>query len=581
MLTEIHLQNFRCFDDHVVPFKAHNLIVGRNNAGKSTLLEALRLVGLLTSRYRNINFSEPIPGQGIPRRLRGVRPSLEGMGMSFDDSLYFEYGEPPAIIEARFANGETTEIYLAGQSLFAVIRDADGNMIANRKDVARVNLPSVGVLPVIGPLRKDEQILRPEYVRANLNTLLAPLHFRNQINLFRRDFSTFQKAAQSTWPGLAVVELIGLGGNPGDNLGLQIRDGDFVAEAGAMGHGLQCWLQTMWFLARSSPDSTVILDEPDIYAHPELQRRLIRLIRGQFRQSIVATHSVEIMAEVEPSDILVLERRQPHSVFLNSEPALQGIVDRIGGIYNIQLAKVWNSQRFILVEGDDLEFLSHFHQLLYPHSMFPLSSLPHVAIGGWGGWNMAVTSPLILKNAVGEEIRTYCILDSDYHLPEEVSERYNAAKEKNISLHIWSKKEIENYLLEPEIVARVIKNGTGGKASPTPETVAQQLDLIAEELREKVQMAYGTSFQERERKLTLTTAIERAKDLMSHKNHGREARWGYTSGKDILSRLSAWSKEQFGASFSDKTLLNEFQAHEVSPEIRQVLAAIEMTTPLK
>ena len=40
-----------------------------------------------------------------------------------------------------------------------------------------------------------------------------------------------------------------------------LRDGDFVAEAAKMGQGMQVWLQTMWFLARSSSADTVILDE--------------------------------------------------------------------------------------------------------------------------------------------------------------------------------------------------------------------------------------------------------------------------------------------------------------------------------
>lgn len=68
-----------------------------------------------------------------------------------------------------------------------------------------------------------------------------------------------------------------------------------MAEVALMGHGLQMWLQTMWFLCRSSPTATVVLDEPDVYMHPDLQRRLVRLVRGRYPQIIIATHSVEIV----------------------------------------------------------------------------------------------------------------------------------------------------------------------------------------------------------------------------------------------------------------------------------------------
>ena len=64
------------------------------------------------------------------------------------------------------------------------------------------------------------------------------------------------------------------------------------------------WLQAMWFLTRARLHGTVILDEPDVYMHADLQRRLVRQIKGTHRQIIIATHSPEIMAEVEPEDIL-------------------------------------------------------------------------------------------------------------------------------------------------------------------------------------------------------------------------------------------------------------------------------------
>lgn len=42
MLDSLHIRNFRCFEDLQVPSLGHiNLIVGKNNTGKSTLLEAV------------------------------------------------------------------------------------------------------------------------------------------------------------------------------------------------------------------------------------------------------------------------------------------------------------------------------------------------------------------------------------------------------------------------------------------------------------------------------------------------------------------------------------------------------------
>ncbi len=97
---------------------------------------------------------------------------------------------------------------------------------------------------------------------------------------------------------------------PDSELHLEVRNEDFVGEIGLMGHGLQMWLQTMWFLALSKDAQTVILDEPDVYMHPDLQRRIIRFLRNRHPQCIITTHSVEILSEVRPEEILVVERRR-------------------------------------------------------------------------------------------------------------------------------------------------------------------------------------------------------------------------------------------------------------------------------
>jgi recombinational DNA repair ATPase RecF len=60
VITELYLKNFRGFEDHVVPLKPFTVIVGRNNAGKSTIAEALRLISLVVSRFKGDLGSIPV-----------------------------------------------------------------------------------------------------------------------------------------------------------------------------------------------------------------------------------------------------------------------------------------------------------------------------------------------------------------------------------------------------------------------------------------------------------------------------------------------------------------------------------------
>src|SRR4051812_5837842 len=110
MITELNLQNFRGFDSHTVPLHSTTIIVGRNNAGKSTIVEALRLVSLVTSRYKGLNFSNVPSWLDRPRIERGVSPSLKNTEI-YMAGLFHRYGEPPAQITAKFSTGETLTIY--------------------------------------------------------------------------------------------------------------------------------------------------------------------------------------------------------------------------------------------------------------------------------------------------------------------------------------------------------------------------------------------------------------------------------------------------------------------------------------
>ena len=298
------------------------------------------------------------------------------------------------------------------------------------------------MLPQISPLRTEEYVKSDLYVAEHLFSDLSSRHFRNQLERLSPQFAEFKLLAENTWPGLKVEPVERRMQKKGALLWLPIRDGDFVGEIGLMGHGLQMWLQMIWFVSRVPSGSIVVLDEPDVYMHPDLQRKLFRLVSGRFPQTIVATHSVEIMAEADPSEILVVDRKRRRSRFANSEPAVQLLIDQMGGVHNVHLARLWSARKFLLVEGDDIALLRRFHAVLFPEAELSIDAIPNMSIGGWTGWPRAIGSSLALKNAVGERIVTYCLLDRDYHTDEEIEERIHEASRAGVHLHIWTQKEI-------------------------------------------------------------------------------------------------------------------------------------------
>ena len=526
MLNQIEFRNYRGFSQHILPLQSETVVVGRNNAGKSTVIEGFRLALVVTERYKNLAFKYPPSWLELPRRYKGVQPSASSLNLN-QENIFHHCQDPPASITVQFNAGHELIIYLGPDAeIFSVMQDSNGLPVRSKGQAQALGIPRLSVLPQVAPLVHQETVLDPSYVRCNLSSYLAPTHFRNQLNLlYDQYFSQFKTLVENTWPDVQILELTGQGGLPNEELLLVVRDGDFAAEAAWMGHGLQMWLQTMWFLTRTSGHGTVVLDEPDIYMHPDLQRRLLRLLRGRHTQTVIATHSTEILAETEPNNVLILDRSYRKSTFTTELPAVQHVLEDIGSVQNLQLTKLWSARRLILVEGKDMNLLKRFHKLLFPESIEPLDGLPNMPIGGWSGWPYAIGSAMLLTNAVGQDIVTYCVLDSDYHTEETKRHRLDEAIRRNVQLHIWNRKETENYLIVTRAIERTIRKRVNAPiVPPALRDIEAAIDEAAEALKHAATDAIARKY---------TTKTEDAVSATLTRRHVRKLTTGGVPVRDV------------------------------------------------
>lgn len=575
-LISLQLKNYRGFRDHTVAFRPSTILVGSNNAGKSTIVEALRFVSLITSRYRHLGFSAAPRWSTFPRGFRGVSPSLDRLEFTWE-GLFHQYDDPPAEIIATFSDDRRVAIQLGPrQQIHGVLIDSDGKPLPDQRAAARTDFGRLATMPQVGPLRLREVRLVEDYVRSAADSYLAAAHFRNQLVYFSDHWRQFRELVASSWPGIMVESLERGAGLTGEQLMLFLRERDFVAEVGTMGHGLQMWLQTMWFFARTPRSAMVVLDEPDVYMHADLQRRLIRMLRGRFVQAIVATHSAEIMSEVEPDDVLVIDRTCNHSGFADSLPAVQKVMGAIGTAHNLQLTRLWRTRRFLVVEGDDLEILAKLHSTLFPDSGDPLRNVPHVGIGGWGGWQQVVGARLTLKNAIDEDIATFCILDRDYHTSGEVDARQAEAARIDVALHVWSMKEIENYLLVPSAIRRVIAGRAGRRVDlPTIEEIAAKLAALLDGMRGEVTDKFSEQLLSTERGMGVARANQQAREIVRQAWESSGGAVRVCPGKELLRLLSDWAQTEFGVGISVSRLASSITRAEIHPEVQELLGRVE------
>ncbi len=577
MLSKLHLKNYRGFKDHTITFKEVSIVVGQNNAGKSTIIEALRLVSIVSNRARSLIYRDIPEWLDAPVGNRCVSPSLRGIDFDFRN-LSHQYEDPPSVIVASFDSGEEISIYLNSEEeeLCAILYRAGRRVVTSRSDALKLENQQIQIMPPVGTIAKQEKRLNDEYVQANLNTNLSALHFRNQLRLYPELLPQFQELTENSWSHLQVRDL-DVDASQEGAISLLIRDRRFVAEVGWVGQGLQSWLQTTWFLSRVNEIDTVVFDEPDVYLHADLQRKLIRFLTNKYRQTIVATHSLEIISDVSPENIIVVDKQSKVSNAAATLPAVQLVMDGLGGAYNLQLMRLWNAKRCLLVEGKDMDFLDVFHSKLHPDSELPLRSVPNIPLGGAGNWQHAIGIAIGLKNAGDERIATYCLLDRDYRTAEEVDEIENRALAKGLDLTFWRRKEIENYLLVPDAIRRFIagRDKNPSRGGPKINTVVNRLESICELMKDNVIDLVAERTLIFDKRLGLPNANRVARKLIDEQWSTLEGRLAVVPGKAVFSELSKWSKRSYGVSFAAMSIAREVRAEELDSEISNVIGAIE------
>lgn len=568
MIKRIQFENYRCFKNSSISFKDITTIVGKNNAGKSTVIEALRMISSASNRAGSATYIKPPESLEMPIAYKGFKINTEKLRIDLRTVVYF-YLDTTATITATFKDKSKIVIYVNSEVAFACIFDKEGEIVSTRSKVSLCDLSLINILPQIGLIKENERYIAKDTIVADRDTYLSSRHFRNELLLYKDDFyDEFCSLAESTWPGLRIRTLEY---QPGQNeyIYFAIEDSEFTSEIGLMGSGIQMWLQIIWFICKSKNCKTIILDEPDVYMHPDLQRKLLRIIKRRFEQVIIATHSVEIISDVEPRFIVDINKFNRSMAYASSKKGVQNIIDGLGSIHNIALVRIANTKKCLFVEGKDIKILSRFYEKLHPESDYSLETLPTVSLGGWSRLDEAFGTSNLFYGETNDQIKCYCILDRDYYTNETIQTQMKRAIDCNLILHIWKKKEIENYVIVPSAIFRITK-------LPANEfdNFYKKIGEIVDEFKTYVTDQISDQIQKLDRGKSLPTCNSEARIIVESRWTTLENKISIVSGKELLSRINLWIKEEFGETCSLTRILRSIKEEEIDPEIKQVIESL-------
>jgi energy-coupling factor transporter ATP-binding protein EcfA2 len=577
MLRQIWLKNFRSFRNFTIAFGEGAYLVGPNNAGKSTILTALRTADVLLryAQQRNPSLHSvhngrhyvayPINLRDFPALLESVRYDFRGEEASFQ--LTWKSEARLTAVWPQMRNDEDQEPFfylekLPGLQVRTVI-------------AARNTFAGLGIIPVLGPVEHSEELLADEYVRRNISGRLSSRHFRNQLRLMRASgsYEDFLDFAYPWLDGLTFESFSQHMTDKGQVLDVFYEEADSTVpkELVWAGDGLQVWLQLLYHVYRVKNFDSIILDEPEVYLHPDLQRKLVHLLEATGRQIILATHSSEMITEADPKLATLVDKSRRRSLRAKSDSELQLMSSALGTAFNLKLAKALKSDVALFVEGDDMSIVSRLARTLGFQAIANERGVTIIPLKGYSRWGEVKPFAWLTRELLSDAIKIFVILDRDYRPDSVINDVEQDFRKEDITAHVWRRKELESYLLTPEVIARL----AGG---PLP-TVAGIIDsvTVTTEMSDYVfsQMLGERVKIEVSAKRDTTDVMRNFKTEFDQLWQTPEYRLYRSPAKRLLSAVNRGLAEARYRPIMVHNLATAHRIEEISPEISGTLRRVE------
>lgn len=579
--TSVVFKNYKALKNYSISLNHFNVLVGPNNAGKSTIIGAFRILaeGMRKASARN---PEYIPTDGF--QGWGYRVPLDDLPIA-TENIFSDYdSSQPATIEFRLSGGNKLELIFPEQNACYLRCKTSGKAVRSPASFRKEFNANVGFVPVLGPVEHDERLFQKDAARLALLTHRASRNFRNIWYHYPEDFDEFRNLIRSTWPGMDIEKPEVQHSHDKAILHMFCPEARFPREMYWAGFGFQVWCQMLTYIVRSRKDALLIIDEPDIYLHSDLQRQLVGFLKDFGPDVLIATHSTEIISESDPGDLLVVNKKAKSAKRIKNPAQLQDVFSILGSNLNPTLTQLAKTKRVIFVEGKDFQILSAFARKLGRQEVANRTDFAVVPVEGFNPQKVSDFSKGI-EMTLGAKLLKAVIFDRDYRADDEVAHVSNELKKYVDLAHIHQRKEIENYVLAPSVIDRALAKRISEYNSRTDndvkcgEKAKDILMQLTDRMKNMISGQYLSKRMEYERSkqpgLDNATINQRLLEEFDNVWSTLSSRMNVVPGKDILSHLNNYLQGKYVVTLSSGAIIAEMMPEEVSPEIHHLMEQLD------
>lgn len=470
MIHRLTLANFKSVGRQVYDFTEFDLLVGRNNSGKSTVLQAMAIWQFCVDEFhRNPrkasqgiqvvlpNFTAlPVREFNLLWKNRTDRSWLaDESGVKKQKYILIEISvawkaengiERELGVELRYHSSQT--IYAAPAKGWPVFHDC----------AQSGTLPRIAYVPPFSGLEPVEKWLdqapsRQQVGKGQPGSVLRNLLLRVCPPPPRAPNGKVPKGYQlpPDWIELNTVvkrwfsvDLLPPQYDSAKDVYITVeykQDGTTYDLISA-GSGFHQTMILLAFLYGYAP-TTILLDEPDAHLHVNLQREILDYFKQKSDtkdvQFLVATHAEEFMKGVSAQQIVSLLRQEPTRIQSTAE-----IMRAMADLSNEELARLMGAPYIVYVEGESDERLLRAWALACGAQSI-MEKLTFKRMGGGPKNDMKdkADSHFRAVKQIIPNARRLMLFDFDD------ADKAFRPKKNNPTLSEWQRKNIENYLLVP------------------------------------------------------------------------------------------------------------------------------------
>ncbi len=298
-IAGVDIKRFKCIENLTIGLGNVTVLIGGNNSGKSSVLQALHFATHLYNRVEFVTRAGRLSGSIREADLVGC-PVATIESISFRQTLGRRQANRPQnqlLLKLTDTEGNEAALELTeGHNRNIQVASNDGPLVTQMRDRERTYAIFVPGLAGITPSEpmQSSGVVRTTVARGDANLVL-----RNVLRMLHQDrahWRLFEDSLRELFPELTIRIVFDEGRD--ETIRVEVEDARVVTPLEASGTGVLQAVQILSYITYFSP-ALLLLDEPDAHLHPNNQRTLSEMLvmaaRERGVQVVLATHSRHLL----------------------------------------------------------------------------------------------------------------------------------------------------------------------------------------------------------------------------------------------------------------------------------------------